>query len=138
MKFRKPTSADLPLLSLWNHHLIRDERHRNRMAPSQLKRRMAGWLKKRQYSGLIFEVGPAPVGYVLYRKEKDHIYLRQFFIDRKYRRKGLGQEAMKHLLRKIWPKDFQIRLDVLVDNRRARAFWHSLGFRDYCLGMEKR
>jgi ribosomal protein S18 acetylase RimI-like enzyme len=137
MDFRKAVPSDLPLLARWNYQLIRDEGHRNPMGIPQLRRRMAGWIRK-EYKVLLFEQDQILAGYVLYRKEKGHVYLRQFFVDRKFRRKGWGRKAMKILLTKVWPQDRPVRLEVLVQNKRARAFWAAVGFKDYCLTMEKR
>jgi len=97
---------------------------------------MAGWLKK-DYLALIFEAGTIPVAYALYRKEEDHIYLRQFFVDRKCRRKGHGKKAMRMLFEKVWPKGTRVVLEVLIHNRMGRAFWKSAGFKPYCLTLER-
>ncbi len=136
MNFRQADKSDLVLLSRWNHQLIRDERHRNPMNILQLKRRMSGWLKK-EYKALLFEEDQVPIGYALYRKEKDHIYLRQFFIDKPYRRKGRGQKAMKLLITRCWPRKSRVVLEVLIRNERAIRFWKSVGFKEYCLTMKK-
>jgi ribosomal protein S18 acetylase RimI-like enzyme len=136
MHFRRPDKSDLALLARWNHRLIQDEGHRNRMDIPQLRRRMARWLKK-EYQALLFEADQIPLGYVLYRKEKNEIYLRQFFIDRPYRRKGFGRKAMRLLFKRVWPKKKRIVLEVLVHNRRAIDFWKSVGFKDYSLTLEK-
>ncbi len=107
------------------------------MTVPQLKKRMSSWLKKKEYWVLLFEEAGSPLGYVLYTKEKDQTYIRHFFIERKNRRRGLGKKAMGLLLKKEWPKG-RVVLDVLVHNQRAAAFWKSLGFKPYCLTLEKR
>ncbi len=117
--------------------MIRDQRHRNPMNRAQLKRRMAEWFRKKEYEALLFEENRIPLGYVLFRKEKDHVYLRQFFIDRAYRRKGFGRKAMKILFDEVWPRKKRIVLEVLIHNDRAIRFWKSVGFKDYSLTMEK-
>lgn len=89
-----------------------------------------------EYQVLLFEEGETPLGYVVYVKEKDRVYLRQFFIDRKKRRRGLGKKAIDLLFKKIGSRN-RVVLDVLVHNRRGIAFWESLGFKPYCLTMEK-
>jgi RimJ/RimL family protein N-acetyltransferase len=137
MNFRPADKSDWPLLAQWNHRMIRDQRHRNPMNPAQLKRRMAKWLRAKEYQALLFEQEQVPVGYVLFRKEGDQIHVRQFFIDRPYRRKGLGQEAMKLLLTRVWPRQSRVVLEVLIHNHRAIRFWRSLGFKDYALTLEK-
>jgi ribosomal protein S18 acetylase RimI-like enzyme len=137
MNLRPADKFDLPLLARWNHRMIRDQRHRNPMNVAQLRRRMAGWLRNKEYEALIFEEGPVPLGYVLFRKEKDRIYLRQLFIDRPYRRKGFGQKAMKVLFTRVWPRKSRVVLEVLIHNDRAIRFWKSVGFKEYSLTMEK-
>jgi RimJ/RimL family protein N-acetyltransferase len=136
MDFRPADKSDWPLLALWNHRMIRDQRHRNPMDPAQLKRRMAKWLRTKEYEAFLFEE-KTPVGYVLFRRERDRTYVRQFFIDRPYRRKGLGRKAMKLLLDRVWPKKKPVVLEVLVHNHRAIRLWKSVGFREYSLTLEK-
>src|ERR1035438_9966037 len=131
MKIRKPAPSDLSLLARWNHRLIRDEKHRNPMNVRQLGRRMAGWIQAKEYEVLLFEVDRIAVGYAVFRTAQDHVYLRQFFVDRKFRRKGSGRKAMEILFTKVWPKGRPVRLDVLVHNKVARAFWAAVGFKDY-------
>jgi ribosomal protein S18 acetylase RimI-like enzyme len=138
MNFHPAEKSDWPLLARWNHRMIRDQRHRNPMNPAQLKRRMAQWLRTKEYEALLFEENQVPMGYVLFRKERHLIHIRQFFIDRPYRGKGLGQRAMKLLFARVWPRKNRIVLEVLIHNDRAIRFWRSMGFKDYALTLEKR
>jgi predicted acetyltransferase len=97
---------------------------------------MGGWLQK-EYQAFLFIADAVPVGYALFRKEKDHIYLRQFFIDRPYRRKGFGRKAMKLLFTRGWSGKRRVLLEVLIHNDVAIRFWRSVGFKDYSLTLEK-
>ena len=135
MVFRTATPTDAPLLASLNKQLIDDEGHRNPMSVEQLTERMRGWLEG-DYRAAIFAVADDVVGYVLYRLENDHVYIRQFFIVRNRRRQGLGRAAMDWLRSQEWARTTRLRLDVLVGNQAGVAFWHSLGFSDYCLTME--
>ena len=135
MTHRRATSADCPLLGELNHQLIRDEEHRNPMTVPQLEQRMRGWLES-EYIAILFEEGGEVVAYALYREQPDEIYLRQLFVVRHRRRKGLGKEAM-HLLRsEIWPKTKRLVVEVLVANAPAVAFWRAVCYHDYSLKLE--
>lgn len=102
---------------------------------AQLTERMSGWLSA-EYQAIIFELGSSPVGYALYRREPDFIYIRQLFVLADHRRQGLGRQAIDWMHQNAWPAKSRLRIDVLVGNTTAHAFWKSVGFRDYCITME--
>lgn len=77
-----------------------------------------------------------PVAYALFKKEKAEIYLRQFFVRRDRRCRGVGREAMEVLRREIWPSEIRLTVEVLVGNPRAVAFWRSVGYTDYSIALE--
>jgi ribosomal protein S18 acetylase RimI-like enzyme len=135
MTYRCATPDDSPLLAELNHQLIRDEEHRNPMTVPQLEQRMRGWLES-EYKAILFEEDAEFVAYVLYREQPDEIYLRQLFVVRHRRRKGLGKEAMRLLRSEIWPKTKRLVVEVLVANTAAVAFWRAVGYRDYSLKLE--
>ena len=120
-----------------NAQLIRDEGHRNAMTESELQMRMQGWLAG-EYTAVIFERDAAPVGYVLYLREEPHTYLRQFFVERDWRRQGMGRAAIEWLLKNEWHDAPRVRLEVLTGNTGAIAFWRAVGFSDYAITMERR
>ena len=134
LAWRYASVADFGLLAEWNHQLIRDEGHRNPMTVRQLSARMKGWLKK-DYRAVIFSNGD-PVAYALFKKDNRAIYLRQLFVHRDRRRCGIGRRAVRILRNEIWPLDARLTVDVLCRNRKAIAFWHSVGYRDYSLTLE--
>lgn len=142
MHYRLATLDDCQLLAELNAQLIQDEGHRNPMTIAELAERMRSWLTG-DYRAILFaaeqgaEATPRPVGYALFREEPEYIYLRQFFIARNLRRQGHGRAAIDHLLKHAWPAGRRIRIDVLVGNMTAIAFWRSVGFADYCLTMER-
>lgn len=142
MHYRLATLDDCQLLAELNAQLIQDEGHRNPMSVDQLAERMRAWLAG-EYCAVIFAAGQGPeapqqpLGYALFREEPEHVYLRQFFVRRDARRQGIGRAAIEHLVRSVWPAHKRIRLDVLVGNTAAIAFWLSVGFADYCLTMER-
>jgi GNAT superfamily N-acetyltransferase len=100
----------------------------------QLLERMRGWLST-DYKAVVFSA-VEPVGYALFKNEPDSVYLRQFFIRRDRRGSGLGKEAFALLRGQVWPRDSRLTVEVLCANEAATAFWRSVGFRDYFLGLE--
>lgn len=105
------------------------------MTVSELEQRMKGWLVS-EYAAMIFENAGEVVAYALYREQPAEIYLRQLFVLRNQRRKGIGKEAVEILRSKIWPKNKRLTVEVLVKNEKAVAFWRAVGYKDYCLTLE--
>jgi ribosomal protein S18 acetylase RimI-like enzyme len=136
MQYRLASADDAAVLAQMNHRLIRDEGHRNPMSDAELLARMRGWLAG-EYQAILFEGDAGPAGYVLFRTEPDHVYIRQFFVEPERRRQGVGQAAIEHLVKHVWRHRPRLRLDVLVDNSAAIAFWRALGFADYCITLER-
>ncbi len=137
VQYRYATIADAELLARLNEQLIRDEGHRNSMTLSELEARMRDWLTN-EYQAILFESDREPIGYALFRRDAEHVYLRQFLIMAEFRRQGLGRAAMEWLSRNVWTDAVRIRLDVLIGNHVGIAFWHSVGFCDYCVTMERK
>jgi predicted acetyltransferase len=133
--YRRATLADAVHLAELNWQLIRDEGHRNPMTLAELTQRMRGWLKD-EYEAVLFNMGKEVVAYALYHRADDHIYLRQFFVHRHYRRQGIGRQAIELLKSEIWPATRPIRVEVLVDNEPAREFWQAVGFTAYSIVLE--
>jgi GNAT superfamily N-acetyltransferase len=85
----------------------------------------------------------AIVGYAVHQFQKDiydpHkvvVYLRQFYIERERRSKGLGSRAVKMLAQTRFPTDCTIEAEVLASNPRGAKFWSQVGFRPYCMTMK--
>jgi GNAT superfamily N-acetyltransferase len=106
------------------------------MTLPQLEQRLGRWLAG-QYEAALFEQGTQIVAYALYKSENEYIYLRQFFVARDYRRRGLGRQALMILTTEVWPAHLPVRIEVLVGNKVARQFWQALGFTDYAVTMER-
>ena len=85
---------------------------------------------------MIFGSGAETIGYALYRKDPEWIYLRQLFVKAEMRRKGIGREVISWLKKNVWKEAQIIRVDVLVGNPEGISFWKAVGFRDYCITME--
>ncbi|MBV9875324.1 MAG: GNAT family N-acetyltransferase [Verrucomicrobia bacterium] len=135
MFHRSASIGDAQALGELNHQLIEDEGHRNPMTVPELVSRMRRWLET-DYQASIFEDGSAIVAYALYRYENDHVYLRQFFVQRQKRRSGLGRHCLKILFSQVWPEGKRISVDVLCTNPGGIAFWKAVGFTDYCVTLE--
>ncbi len=133
--FRIAGVQDSAVIAAMNEQLIRDEGHRNSMTMGELTIRMSDWLGG-DYEAVLFSRGAAAVGYALYRRELEHVYLRQFFVAADCRRQGIGRSAMNWLWEYAWMDVRRLRLDVLIRNAAAHAFWESVGFSDYCVTME--
>jgi GNAT superfamily N-acetyltransferase len=138
LTFRSGTAADVPLLAELNRQLQIDESHSRRMQVPELEERMAGWLASGGYEAVIIERENLPSGYALFRRESDreHVYLKQFFVCRDCRRQGIRRQAIEWLRAHAWHDSPAIYLDALVNNERGIAFWRAVGFRDYCITME--
>jgi ribosomal protein S18 acetylase RimI-like enzyme len=136
MDYRTATRADVPLLARMNQQLIRDEKHRNQMTLPELEERMAGFLAG-QYEAVLFSQADRACGYALFRREPDDVYIRQLYVDAEFRRQGIGRAAIEWLVVNRWAKAPRVRMDVLVDNERALAFWRAVGFEDYCITLER-
>lgn len=135
MKYITARTDDAIVLAHLNQQLIRDENHRNTMDLTQLQQRMTQWLES-EYQAVIFQMDQQIVGYVLFRPDGDQTYIRQFFIDARYRRHHFGKQAIAWLRKNRWQNSNSIRLDVLSGNTPAIDFWHAMGFEDYCVTME--
>ncbi len=137
MDYRTASEGDLPLLAEFNQQLINDEGCPNPMSVAELENRMRAWLI-RAYAAVLFLSDGSVVGYALYRNDDTGIFLRQFFICRAERRKGLGRAAVDLLFGRVWPDGAAISLEALCANKAAIAFWHAVGFEDYALTLRRR
>jgi len=105
------------------------------MTVPELEQRLRGWLLS-EYAATIFEERGKVVAYALYREEPEELYLRQLFVVRNQRRKGIGRTAVEILRTQIWPKNKRLTVSVLVQNPAAVAFWRAIGYQDYSLTLE--
>jgi GNAT superfamily N-acetyltransferase len=141
---RPATLADVDILADWNKQLIVDEGSRNPMNLQQLKDRMIGLLNG-DWSVVIVSVNHEEIGYMLYKRGKDDyfpeqstVYVRQFFIHRNTRSRGIGETAFNFIVEKHFPKGSDISLEVLESNPRGRRFWEKIGFLTYCTTMKRK
>jgi GNAT superfamily N-acetyltransferase len=136
MEYRSATIDDAAVLAEMNQLLIRDERHRNPMTLDELTERMSGWLQG-EYQAIVFQLSPEIVGYALFRIDPDWVYLRHFFVQPQFRRRGFGRDAMNWLIANAWENQRRIRVEVLRENLVGIQFWQSLEFAEYCITLER-
>ncbi len=141
LQLRKAGVSDIEILALMNSQLIEDEGSQNPMSIQQLEVRMLNWLKEHWEIDLICE-SERVVGYALYQfrqnpyfQEQDEVYLRQYFISREHRGKGLGLEGIRVLKESRFNKASTIVIDVLESNSRGMNFWRKAGFLPYYVNM---
>ena len=131
MRIRICDETDVPLLAAMNKRLIEDEKSSNPMDIEQLENRMRVFLSG-EYTAYLFTEDGSVAGYALV-KDSSTPYLRQFYIERQYRRAHRGRNAFE-LLKEQLQTD-AIDIDVLPWNQAGRAFWASLGFKETCVSM---
>jgi ribosomal protein S18 acetylase RimI-like enzyme len=139
LEYRMATPGDTPLLVRMNRKLVEDEGHRNRFqSDAWLEERMRSFITG-EYKAVLFEAGGESVGYALFTVHREHadtVHLRQIFIEREFRRRGIGREVLRILREEIWPKGIRVTVGVLSGNADAIAFYQALGFRTYALELE--
>ena len=135
---RPATQSDLPTLARMNQRLIEDEGSRNPMSITELQNRMREWLEG-EWRVELFSEGDTVVGYAVYQFRNDIyepckvvVYLRQLYIERDKRSRGLGSRAVKLLAQTRFPAGCRIEVDVLALNPRGAKFWVQVGFQPYC------
>ena len=141
---RLATLRDVDLLAVWNKELIDDEKSRNPMNLQQLRERMTGFLKT-DWRAVILSVDGEEAGYILFKESRDDyfpkqptVYIRQYFIDRNKRGKGIGETTFNLIARKHFPEDSDLSLEVLETNPRGYHFWAKIGFKPYCMTMKRK
>ncbi len=144
--FRVATFDDVARIASWNQQLIADEGHGSALSTmsfEQLESRMRTWLAG-EYRALVFEerAAPAsvaePVAYALIRDTRELIHLRQFFVARDRRRRGIGARAIALLRERVFEPDKPVIVEAMTWNHAALSFWRAVGFADRYVGLESR
>lgn len=135
MEIVRAELTDAETLAGLNQHLIEDEGHPNPMNRDQLAQRMKEWLKTGYICYMVKHNG-CIVAYCLYRDDCGYYYMRQLYVDRSHRRRGIATQLLDWLYENVW-KDKKVRLDVLAQNKDAVAFYKTYGFRIGVFRMEK-
>jgi ribosomal protein S18 acetylase RimI-like enzyme len=135
MEIVRAELTDAKVIAELNRCLIKDEQHPNSMDINQLTERMKKWLGNEYVCYLAKENGSI-IAYCLYRHEGKYFYMRQLYVARKHRRKGIATRLLNWLYENAWT-DKKVRLDVLAHNEDAVAFYKRYGFRVGVFRMEK-
>ena len=135
MEIVRAEPTDVETLAELNKRLIEDERHPNPMDIVQLTERMREWLAT-DYICYVAKENEDIVAYCLYRDDGGFYYMRQLYVDRAHRRKGIATRLLDWLYENVWT-DKKVRLDVLAHNEDAVAFYKRYGFRVGVFRMEK-
>jgi ribosomal protein S18 acetylase RimI-like enzyme len=135
MKITPANLAHVDRLALLNKRLIEDEGHPNPMNIEHLAGRMSGWLAN-EYTAYLVLLDDEIAAYCLFRDDGDYYYLRQLYVDRGYRRRGIATQLLDWMYQHVWT-DKKVRLEVLAHNKPAIAFYEQYGFKVGCLSMEK-
>ena len=124
---QKCTLADVPQLALLNKQLIDDEKSNNTMSIKELEDRMHGFINT-EYDAYYFMKHDDIIGYALVKNTCNPLYLRQFLIEREYRKNLYGTSAFRCLLEHL--NVDSIDIEVLPWNEPGIRFWESLGFHE--------
>ena len=135
MKIRSADQTDVNTLAVLNKRLIEDEKYPNPMNVEQLAARMSDWLSE-EYIGYLATLNDRVVAYCLYRDDGKYYYMRHLYVDRDFRRQRIATQLLDWMYANVWT-DKKVRLDVLVHNESAIAFYKKYGFMVRVLRMEK-
>lgn len=124
--------SDIPLLTELNFRLREDENADNVFTMEQLEQRMRKLLSE-TYRAYLFREQETVIGYALIDFGRQPVYLRQFYIEREYRRQGRGREAFHLILQRENISEMDV--EVYLWNDAGKAFWTGLGFKPRYLGL---
>lgn len=91
------------------------------MTVPELENRVVGWLRG-EYEATLAHSGSTLVGYALYRRDPEYVYLRQLFVISDSRRQGVGRAMLQWLWSNAWIPATRLRIDVLAGNIEAQNF----------------
>ena len=73
------------------------------------------------------------IGYISWYDLGDHVFVRQYMIERAYRGRGLGSALLARLRAEVLPPEAELRLEASAD--RALRFWMAQGFAPWSTGL---
>src|SRR5262249_38970566 len=102
------------------------------------EQRLRTWLEEGRYQAAVAQSGSDTVAYVVWRDDPDYadVFVRQFFVVREHRGRGLGQSLFEQAVEECW-KGQPLRLDVYDSNPAGARFWGRLGFSPYSRLMRR-
>ncbi len=130
----RATRADVDRLAGLNQLLLEEERYDRVFAMDELRERMRGFLDPESgYDAFFITHDRTVAGYALVNRETDPVYIRQFYIDPGYRRRGLGRQAVNKLLELYGTTALDV--EVMAWNTLGMRFWEALGFKHRYNGL---
>ena len=136
MEFHNAKDVDLQLLTDMNVQLRNDEKIDSKMTNEQISERMKGFIENEAYEVSIYEDNDEVIGYSTLKITDNPMYLRQLFVNRKYRNKGYGKGIVKDLIERH--EINEIDIDVMAWNESAIHFYEKLGFKNRFIRMRYR
>lgn len=136
MRVREARSTDIRMIATMYRQLQEDAAY-----PSygenlkQLEECLSNLMLVQGWKIYILEDGNQIVGYCLWQKREDAVYIQQFWITRSMRREGYGAKFIRLFKEQYW-QNKKIKLEVRMENHRAIQFWESLGFKKHTLVLE--
>jgi ribosomal protein S18 acetylase RimI-like enzyme len=132
------------ILARLNRQLLEDENSAFRPSLMELASRMSGWISGQEWSVDLFRnAGHDVVGFIVHGRRfnpaapgGDEMYIRQFAIDRAFRRSGFGRLAISLFMEQRCVPGMRVMLDVLETNPAGKAFWAEVGFAPHAMIME--
>jgi ribosomal protein S18 acetylase RimI-like enzyme len=134
VRLRPARRVDVPILASMNQELIRAEGGPAHLTLGELTRRMGSFLEH-GYEAYLVEVAEDLAGYALFRRDVDHVALRQFYVASRRRRSGVGRSAVEWLREHAW-LGARVVLQVRTGNEAALGFWRALGFEGTAVNLE--
>lgn len=142
---RQATEDDITELATMNERLVTDQGSRSPYTASEYENRLRDWLRGDEWSVDVFsDPEGVTLGYAVHTVQQDCyypdievVYLRQFYIDRPMRRRGIGTAAYELLARERFGNR-EVAVDVLATNPDGQEFWAHIGFAPYFTSMKKR
>ena len=135
IEYRRAEASDLPLLASMHQQSVEDEC--SEPSPSLPDCEAAiECVLNRGGEAIVFRADGDDVGYALFLREPEGIWLRHFFVSRPHRRQGIGRAAMRWLVADAWKEPARVRLAVHVENPVGIAFWRGIGFSDWLYEMK--
>ena len=93
----------------------------------RLVERFDGWIREGQQVELIRVAGERePGGYLVLDPLRTPAYLRQLFVQRGMRRRGIGRAAVDRLMQRYGSQEMDVA--YISGNVPAKRFWRSMGF----------
>lgn len=134
IQLRIATSADSEYLLEMSYQLLEDEGLEEDISMIERQAVLQEWIED-GWSILLILKDHQIAGYMIYRKQREEfpsheqtVFVREFFVRREYRRRGVGRSAFELIVNEYIPRDVTITLNVPAANHTALRFWQEKGF----------